>query len=131
MQALLKIYNAPEHHYHLYNLCEALVEHDQCILMWRFHHVRVVERLIGTKHGTGGSSGVKYLDTTHASAPIRCCGRRARSSRTRDITARRAASPRQLRKSEVWLGGVARQGAGVLTRENLVVRCRHHRIGAQ
>jgi tryptophan 2,3-dioxygenase len=64
MQALLQIYNAPEHHYHLYNLCEALVEHDQCILMWRFHHVRVVERLIGTKHGTGGSSGVKYLEST-------------------------------------------------------------------
>ncbi len=64
LQALLKIYSAPEHHFHLYNLCEALVQHDQCILLWRFHHVRVVERLIGTKHGTGGSSGVGYLEST-------------------------------------------------------------------
>ena len=66
LKALLKIYQAPEHHFHLYNLCEALVEHDQCILMWRFHHVRVVERLIGTKLGTGGSSGVRYLQSTTA-----------------------------------------------------------------
>ena len=64
MQELLKIYNAPENHFHLYNLCEALVEHDQSILLWRFHHVRVVERLIGAKLGTGGSSGVRYLEST-------------------------------------------------------------------
>lgn len=61
---LQRIYEAPEKHYHIYSLCEALVQHDQNILMWRFHHVRVVERLIGTKHGTGGSPGVKYLDST-------------------------------------------------------------------
>lgn len=64
LQALLRIYQSPEHHFHIYNLCEALVEHDQCILLWRFHHVRVVERLIGTKPGTGGSMGVKYLAST-------------------------------------------------------------------
>ena len=54
LKILVEIYQMPEIHFHLYNLCEALVEHDQCILMWRFHHVRVVERLIGTKPGTGG-----------------------------------------------------------------------------
>lgn len=58
------MYQNPERHLHLYNLCEAFVEHDQCILLWRFHHVRVVERLIGTKMGTGGSPGVRYLNAT-------------------------------------------------------------------
>lgn len=64
MDALLEVYSKPEHHFHIYNLCEALVEHDQCILLWRFHHVRVVERLIGRKRGTGGSAGVDYLSST-------------------------------------------------------------------
>ena len=64
MKALLEVYSRPEHHFHIYNLCEALVEHDQCIVLWRFHHVRVVERLIGRKAGTGGSSGVDYLSST-------------------------------------------------------------------
>lgn len=64
LKALLPMYQNPERHLHLYNLCEAFVEHDQCILLWRFHHVRVVERLIGTKMGTGGSPGVRYLNAT-------------------------------------------------------------------
>jgi tryptophan 2,3-dioxygenase len=64
LKGLLQIYRSPENYFHLYNLCEAAVEHDQWILMWRFHHVRVVERLIGTKRGTGGSMGVKYLAST-------------------------------------------------------------------
>ncbi len=61
---LRRIYEHPERYFHIYSLCEALVQHDQNILMWRFHHVRVVERLIGTKQGTGGSPGVKYLEST-------------------------------------------------------------------
>ncbi|MEZ4462881.1 MAG: tryptophan 2,3-dioxygenase family protein [bacterium] len=64
MQELKRIYENPEKYFHIYSLCEALVEHDQNLLLWRFHHVRVVERLIGTKHGTGGSPGVKYLEST-------------------------------------------------------------------
>lgn len=64
LTALLPIYDAPEQHHHLHDLCEAVLEHDQCILLWRFHHVRVVERLIGSKMGTGGSPGVRYLNTT-------------------------------------------------------------------
>ncbi len=64
MQELLKLYSEPERHFHLYRLAEAFVEHDQNLLLWRFHHVRVVERLIGTKTGTGGSSGVQYLSST-------------------------------------------------------------------
>ena len=64
LDALFPLYRRPEEHFHLYTLSEALVEHDQNLLLWRFHHVRVVERLIGTKPGTGGSSGVAYLSST-------------------------------------------------------------------
>ena len=64
MEALAPLYAAPEKHFRLYDLAESLVEHDQYVLLWRFHHVRVVERLIGTKMGTGGSPGVKYLEST-------------------------------------------------------------------
>ena len=64
LDALWELYRYPEENFHLYTLAEALVEHDQNILLWRFHHVRVVERLIGTKKGTGGSAGVEYLNST-------------------------------------------------------------------
>jgi tryptophan 2,3-dioxygenase len=61
---LLDVYQFPEKNFPIYTLCESLVSHDQNILLWRFHHVRVVERLIGAKQGTGGSSGVGYLSST-------------------------------------------------------------------
>jgi len=64
VEALREIYAGPREHHHIYTLAESLVEHDQKLLMWRFHHVRVVERLIGTKSGTGGSPGVEYLEST-------------------------------------------------------------------
>jgi tryptophan 2,3-dioxygenase len=62
--ALLPIYAEPEQHDALYRVCEALVEHDEWIGIWRYHHVRVVERIIGSKYGTGGSHGVRYLEST-------------------------------------------------------------------
>lgn len=62
--ALAEIYGHPRDHYHIYTLTEALVDHDQKLLLWRYHHVRVVERLISTKTGTGGSPGVEYLSST-------------------------------------------------------------------
>ncbi len=64
LKALWELFRFPEDNFHLYKLTESLVEHDQNILLWRFHHVRVVERLIGTKTGTGGSAGVEYLEST-------------------------------------------------------------------
>jgi tryptophan 2,3-dioxygenase len=64
VQSLLPIYRDVEKHFDLYHLCEALVAHDQWIAIWRFHHVRVVERVIGSKPGTGGSPGVGYLEST-------------------------------------------------------------------
>jgi tryptophan 2,3-dioxygenase len=47
-------------------LCERLVDLDEGIQEWRYRHVKMVERTIGTKRGTGGSSGAAYLATTLA-----------------------------------------------------------------
>ena len=64
LQALLPIYQNPEKNLPLYLLTESLVELDETLALWREHHVRVVERIIGFKKGTGGSSGVEYLKST-------------------------------------------------------------------
>jgi tryptophan 2,3-dioxygenase len=45
-------------------VCERLIDLDEGIAEWRYRHVRMVERTIGTKPGTGGSSGAAYLQTT-------------------------------------------------------------------
>jgi len=45
-------------------LCERLVDLDEGIMEWRYRHVKMVERTIGAKMGTGGSAGSKYLRTT-------------------------------------------------------------------
>lgn len=45
-------------------LCEAFVDFDEGLQEWRYRHVKMVERTIGTKKGTGGSDGVKYLRST-------------------------------------------------------------------
>jgi tryptophan 2,3-dioxygenase len=45
-------------------LCERLVDLDEGIQEWRYRHVKMVERTIGTKPGTGGSSGAAYLQNT-------------------------------------------------------------------
>ena len=45
-------------------VCEKLVDIDEGLQEWRYRHVKMVERTIGTKSGTGGSSGVKYLAST-------------------------------------------------------------------
>lgn len=66
MNAILPIYQHQERHLALYLLSESLVEFDEYFSLWREHHVRVVERVIGFKQGTGGSSGVGYLRSTTA-----------------------------------------------------------------
>ncbi|MFQ5702037.1 MAG: tryptophan 2,3-dioxygenase [Acidobacteriota bacterium] len=66
LDALKKIYGEQEDHDDLYQLCEAMIEYDENFLLWRYHHVRMVERMIGRKRGTGGSEGVSYLTTTLA-----------------------------------------------------------------
>jgi len=62
--ALLPLYQDPEANLPLNLLTESLVSLDEYFALWREHHVRVVERVIGHKRGTGGSSGVGYLKTT-------------------------------------------------------------------
>lgn len=66
LAALLKIYQRPQDHLPLYLLSESLIEFDEYLSLWRDHHVRVVERILGFKRGTGGSSGVAYLQSTTA-----------------------------------------------------------------
>lgn len=48
----------------VYRVLDALLEHDQLVALWRSHHVSMVERLIGSRIGTGGSAGAGYLRST-------------------------------------------------------------------
>jgi tryptophan 2,3-dioxygenase len=47
-----------------FQLAEALLAHDEYFQLWRAHHIKMVERMVGSKRGTGGSEGVGYLRTT-------------------------------------------------------------------
>ncbi|HXB04162.1 MAG TPA: tryptophan 2,3-dioxygenase family protein [Candidatus Acidoferrum sp.] len=62
--ALLEVFRDREHHGDLFDLCEALLDHDEAFAHWRARHVLMVERQIGGKTGTGGSSGAEYLRGT-------------------------------------------------------------------
>jgi tryptophan 2,3-dioxygenase len=55
------IYRDPATHWDLYELAEELIDLEDWSRQWRFRHVTTVERIIGRKTGTGGSSGVDYL----------------------------------------------------------------------
>ena len=60
-QALIKVHREdPE----AAMICERLVDIDEGLQEWRYRHLKMVERTIGSKSGTGGSSGVKYLAST-------------------------------------------------------------------
>jgi tryptophan 2,3-dioxygenase len=63
-QAVLEILTHFEQRYEEFQLAEALIEHDEYFSLWRSHHIKMVERMVGTKRGTGGSEGVGYLRTT-------------------------------------------------------------------
>ena len=60
-EAWLAVYRDPEHHWDLYQLGEELTDLEDAFRLWRFRHVTTVERVIGHKSGTGGTSGVGYL----------------------------------------------------------------------
>jgi tryptophan 2,3-dioxygenase len=60
-QAWLTVYRDPERHWDLYQLGEELTDLEDAFRLWRFRHVTTVERIIGFKRGTGGTSGVGYL----------------------------------------------------------------------
>jgi tryptophan 2,3-dioxygenase len=59
--ALIDVYR---HHPALAELCERLVDLDEGLMEWRYRHVKMVQRTIGTRRGTGGSAGAEYLTTT-------------------------------------------------------------------
>ena len=60
-QAWLVAYRDPTAHWDLYQLGEELTDLEDAFRLWRFRHVTTVERVIGFKRGTGGTSGVGYL----------------------------------------------------------------------
>ena len=60
-QAWLVAYRDPQAHWDLYQLGEELTDLEDAFRLWRFRHVTTVERVIGFKRGTGGTSGVGYL----------------------------------------------------------------------
>jgi tryptophan 2,3-dioxygenase len=60
-RAWLAVYRQPAARWELYQLGEELVDLEDAFRLWRFRHVTTVERVIGFKRGTGGTSGVSYL----------------------------------------------------------------------
>ena len=63
-RAVVEVLTHPEQFYKEHQLAEALLEHDEYFSLWRSHHIKMVERMVGAKRGTGGSEGVGYLRTT-------------------------------------------------------------------
>jgi tryptophan 2,3-dioxygenase len=64
MDSLTRLYHEADQHYDLFLLTESLIEFDEQFVLWRLRHVKMVERMIGTKTGTGGTTGAAYLRTT-------------------------------------------------------------------
>jgi tryptophan 2,3-dioxygenase len=60
-QAWLEIYRDPKRYWDLYQLAEDLVDVEDAFQQWRFRHLRTVQRIMGFKRGTGGTSGAGYL----------------------------------------------------------------------
>ncbi len=64
VESYRQIYSDEATHYDLYRLLEDLIEFDERFALWRSRHVLMVERMIGQRPGTGGSSGAQYLRGT-------------------------------------------------------------------
>ena len=64
IESLLKVARGRREFAEEFYLSEALLTHDELFSLWRQHHVLMVERQIGSKTGTGGSTGASYLRTT-------------------------------------------------------------------
>ncbi|MBA3563130.1 MAG: tryptophan 2,3-dioxygenase [Gammaproteobacteria bacterium] len=56
-----QVYENPRRYWEAYDMCEKLVDLEENFQLWRFRHMKTVERIIGFKRGTGGSSGVGFL----------------------------------------------------------------------
>jgi tryptophan 2,3-dioxygenase len=63
-RAALEVLTHFEERYEEFQLAEALLDHDEYFSLWRSHHIKMVERMVGAKRGTGGSEGIGYLKTT-------------------------------------------------------------------
>ncbi|HLH35699.1 MAG TPA: tryptophan 2,3-dioxygenase family protein [Alloacidobacterium sp.] len=61
VDVLRQIYEHPREHWDAYEMCEKLVDVEEYFQLWRFRHMKTVERIIGFRPGTGGSSGVGFL----------------------------------------------------------------------
>jgi len=61
LNAWLHVYRHADQHFELYELAEKLVDIEDAFQQWRFKHMYTVQRIIGNKAGTGGSSGVNFL----------------------------------------------------------------------
>lgn len=61
LPVFLDIYDHTNSHWREYEACETLVDVEDNFQMWRFRHLKTVERIIGSKSGTGGSSGIPFL----------------------------------------------------------------------
>ncbi|MEZ5308664.1 MAG: tryptophan 2,3-dioxygenase family protein [Pyrinomonadaceae bacterium] len=64
IETIVRILRKPEEYPELFIMQDLLIEHDENISLWRYHHVLMVERMLGMKRGTGGSDGANYLRTT-------------------------------------------------------------------
>ena len=64
VQVLKQVYENTERYWAEYDMCEKLVDVEENFLLWRFRHVKTVERIIGFKRGTGGTAGVSFLRKT-------------------------------------------------------------------
>jgi tryptophan 2,3-dioxygenase len=61
VETFREIYRSPKQHWEAYEMCEKLVDVEEYFQLWRFRHLKTVERIIGFRHGTGGSSGAGFL----------------------------------------------------------------------
>ncbi|GJQ30713.1 MAG: tryptophan 2,3-dioxygenase [Phycisphaerae bacterium] len=61
VSAFREVYENPGARWDAYEMCEKLVDVDEAYSLWRYRHMKVVERVIGFKRGTGGTAGVSYL----------------------------------------------------------------------
>lgn len=64
VEKVIQAVYAEEPRQEMQTLCEFLIRYDELLMLWRFRHVLMVERMIGMKKGTGGSLGVPYLQST-------------------------------------------------------------------
>jgi aminocarboxymuconate-semialdehyde decarboxylase len=63
-RAVHELYKDEHHHRDWIDVCERLTEFDELVVSWRLRHIQLVERIIGIRMGTGGSSGASYLKLT-------------------------------------------------------------------